>query len=478
RSTLISRGNAMFRKAAKEQLWWHNLYMQNHLWVNICGLAAAGLAVFEETDDALLWVGMSLQKLETTLDVLGPDGASHEGVGYWEYGAEHMLKLMDLARDLLAVDLYDTPWWKSTARYSLYLTLPRSSWSRYDSVVNLADSPRHHWYGPDQILRHLAATYDDGHAQWLAGQIDSANVESSNAQWLNLIWYDPAVAEESPQTLPTLCHFTDMGIVSARTNWTGDESLVVFKCGPFIGHKAIQTFCYDPGGGHTHPDAGHFVLFGNGEWLIQDDGVGPKWTSRHNTLLIDGAGQLGEGGSSFLSKECLATRARPRVLAAESNPQYDYIAGDVAPAYPQSLGLKRYVRHLLFLKPDVLLVLDDVLCDSQRDLELRFHPAGTVAETIGNLCTIAGERTSLRMELLTSQNVTIQAEQPTADDPTVIRCLRTAGQWRNVVALSWASVQSEPRTVVLGDTSDVWEFLLDGQTVTFDWELGTVTVEP
>ncbi len=478
RSTLISRSNAMFQKAAQEQLWWHNLYMQNHLWVNISGLGAAGLAVFEETDDALLWIGMAIQKLETTLETLGPDGASHEGVGYWEYGAEHMLKLMYLAKDPLGIDLYDTAWWKNTSLYSLYLTLPGLSWSRYNSAVDLADSPRHHWYGPDHILRHLAATYDDGYAQWLADQIDAMNVESSNAQWLNLIWYDPSVAPQPPRTLPTLRHFADMGIVSARTGWTGSESLVVFKCGPFIGHKAIQTFCHDPGGGHSHPDAGHFILFGNGEWLIQDDGIGPKWTSRHNTLLIDGIGQLGEGGNSFLSEEYLSTRARPRILAAESTSQYDYIAGNVAPAYPRSLGIERYVRYLLFLKPNVLLVLDDVVCDAERDLELRFHPAGTVCETVGGASVIAGERTLLQMELLTPQDVTIRTEQPTPEDPVVLRYLRTGSQWRNVVALSWAGIQKEPRAVTLQTTGDVSEFLLDGQTITFDWGLGKVTLEP
>ena len=158
-----------------------------------------------------------------------------------------------------------------------------------------------------------------------------------------------------------------MGIVSARTGWTGDENLVAFKCGPFIGHKAVMEFTYDPGGDHTHPDAGHFIVFANGEWLFGDDGVGPKWTSRHNTLLIGGKGQLGEGGDDFISEEYLSTRARPRILTATVEPQYDHIAADVAQAYPRSLGLKRFVRHLLFIKPDVLLVLDDVLCESAEE---------------------------------------------------------------------------------------------------------------
>ena len=69
-----------------------------------------GLALFDEVDDAACWIGLPLDKLRRTMDVLGPDGASHEGVGYWEYGVEYMLKFMDPARSLLGVDLYDRPW--------------------------------------------------------------------------------------------------------------------------------------------------------------------------------------------------------------------------------------------------------------------------------------------------------------------------------------------------------------------------------
>jgi hypothetical protein len=484
RSTLASRGALMFQTAAKERLWWHRLYMHNHMWVSLSGLGAAGLAIFDEEDDAQLWIGMALQKFGRTMEILGPDGASHEGVGYWQYGAEHMLKFMHLAKDLLDTDFYDTSWWKNTARYSLYLTLPRSSWSRYNSAVDLADSPRHHWYGPDHILRHLAATYGDGYAQWLADQIDTANVESSNAQWLNLIWYDPTVAIRPPQTLATLRQFADMGIVSTRTGWTGDENLVVFKCGPFIGHKAVMEFSHDPGGGHSHPDAGHFSLFANGEWLIRDDGIGSKWTSRHNTLLLDGTGQLGEGGDGFIAKDYLATRARPRILAAVSTSQYDHIAGDATQAYPRSLGLKRFVRHLLFVKPDVLLVLDDVLCESEREMELRFHPESAICETAGGSSVIVGQRTTFDMELLTPQGVTVRTERLAAKDaktkaePVVIRYSRTGRQWRNAVALSWSGVQKKPRTVTMQTTGDTSKFLIDGKTITFDWELGKSTMEP
>jgi hypothetical protein len=275
-----------------------------------------------------------------------------------------------------------------------------------------------------------------------------------------------------------------MGIVSARTDWTGNENLLIFKCGPFIGHKAVMEFSRDPGGGHTHPDAGHFSLFANGEWLMRDDGVGPKWTNRHNTLLLDGRGQLGEGGDGFRATEYLGARARPRILAAVSTPQLDHIAGDATEAYPRHLGLKRFVRHLLFVKPDVLLVLDDVLCESQRDMELRFHPQSTVCVTAEGNSVIVGKQTVLDMELLTPNDVTVRMERLSPDgvrvkdEPVTIRYSRTGRQWRNAVALSWSDVQKQPRAVVMQTAGDVSKFLIDDQAITFDWVLGKAALEP
>jgi hypothetical protein len=89
RRTLVQRTSAMYEAAATGKVWWQRSYLQNHLWVNIAGMAVSGLALFDEVDDAACWIGLPLEKFRRTMDSLGPDGASHEGVGYWEYGVEH-----------------------------------------------------------------------------------------------------------------------------------------------------------------------------------------------------------------------------------------------------------------------------------------------------------------------------------------------------------------------------------------------------
>jgi hypothetical protein len=477
RETLVKRTSAMFEAAAGGGVWWQRSYLQNHLWVNICGMSVAGLALYDEVDDAILWVGLPREKFARTMAVLGPDGASHEGVGYWQYGVEYMLKFLYLAEDLLNEDLVgEGRWWPNTAAYYAHLTIPRDAWTRGSSIVDLADCPRGNWYGPDYLLRGLARKYADGHAQWWAQQVDEADIEAPSARWLNLLWYDPTVAPQPPTDLPTMRHFEDMGLVSARTDWSGGESLLVLKCGPFIGHEATGEFTYDPGGGHVHPDAGHFVLFGQGEWLLRDDGYRAKWTGQHNTLLVDGCGQLGEGQQWFEGSLCLTAQAQPRVTRATSTVALDDIEADATGAYPPDSGLRRFLRRLLFLKPNTLIVLDDLECDTARALELRFHPEASQAERVGNAFVAAGASSCLRVEPLTTEGVEVAAEEIEGESRAgqsfamyTIRLSRRAAAWRQATALTWSAAGAEPPAVALDTTGDRWRFRVEGRGVEFGW---------
>lgn len=475
RATLERRGAAM----AAEVSGCRN-FLQNHLWVDACGLAAAGLAIQDEVPAARGWVAITLDKWRRTHEALGPDGASHEGVGYWSYGVEYLLKFMWLAREQLGVNFYDHPWWRNTADYRLYLSLPRHSMTRTNCVVDFADGPRAGYaYGPDYLLRALAHEYRDGHAQWLAAELNAIKADNNAAPWLNLIFFDPAIVPLSPNELPTLRHFSDMEIVSARSDWSGDESLVVFKSGPFIGHKAFRDFAKDPGGGHVHPDANHFSLFGAGDWLIRNDGYRWKWTAQQNTLLVNGAGQVGEGKMWFDGNACLQARAEAHITRATSNPTLDVMTGEAEKAYPAGLGLTRYRRHMLFIKPDVLIVIDDIALEKKAQLELRFHPEQAARERDGSAFLSRGPAAVLRVDPLTPEGVTLSSEVIAGQNrsidtkPFVMETIRLqcdSAAWKNAVAFSWCGALKKPVAVRLKQSGTRWVFSVGSRTVTFDWQ--------
>ncbi|MGA2501096.1 MAG: DUF4962 domain-containing protein [Tepidisphaeraceae bacterium] len=403
---LETRGRFMFEQLSAGKIWWGKSYLQNHQWVNLTGLAAAGMALYGQTPDVEGWIRLPLEKYRTVMVSLGPDGASHEGVPYWSYGVEYMLKFMDLARDLLGEEMFkDNAWFRHTADFRLYSMLPRGGWSRRASLMTFADGPRYDWYGPDYLLRKLAAEYRDGHAQWLANELDHAQLCSTEASFLNLIWVDPALKAVSPADLPTFKHFEDMGLVFMRSGWDGQESLLAFKCGPTLGHDALKRYSYDPGSGHVHPDAGAIQLFAHGDWLIVDDGYSAKHTEYQNTVTVNGIGQTGEGKAWFDSTRLLKEKRGAKILYARPGKEFDYVIGDVAPAYEPAAGLARFVRHVVYWRPDIWVLIDELATREPAEFTLFFHADEPFQGAGGgNVFDVKGRNGALRLVALAPES--------------------------------------------------------------------------
>ena len=464
--TLLNRGRVMFKGTdPKTGTFWRDEYMQNHLWVNATGLAAAALAISEEPETAR-WLEVVRDKFRRSDEALGSDGASHEGVGYWSYGAEYLLKFWALSSELWGEDL-KSPWWSKTAPYRLYLGLPRLALDSHNAIVDIADCPRRDYYGPDYILFNLAHRFHDARAQWLALEVENARVTSESAPFLNLLWFDPKQEAKPPNDLPTLRHFEDLGIVSARSDWSGKESLLVFKCGPPAGHDEVKKgFTKDPGFGHVHPDANHFVVFGNGQWIIQDDGYRWKETGQHNTLLVDGLGQTGEHLMWFRPKTPLPLEGEPTILGVESNESFDAMSGDATGAYVKEAGLRRYVRRLIYWKPATVLVIDDIETDRPRNLELRFHPV---------------EQANVRIDDLTPDGVVSEKAVIEGKDRDgkpfpqyTVRLTTNSARWRHVTAISWPNAGNDPAKVSLKADGDTLRFEASGKKLQFSWRDGSV----
>jgi hypothetical protein len=176
-----------------------------------------------------------------------------------------------------------------------------------------------------------------------------------------LLGYDPTVGAADPASFPTFARFPEIDQVMMRSSWTDpDATLVGFKCGPFMGRTLSKDAVFDYGTGHQDADSGSFQIFSHGEYLAIDPlYTGKERTEDHSTMLFKGHGQLGEQ-NAFGSMEALRFGHYPQIVHAETTPCFDYVVGDVTRAYHPALGLTRFVRQLLFVKPDVLLVADEV----------------------------------------------------------------------------------------------------------------------
>jgi hypothetical protein len=399
---------------------------------------------------------------------------------------DSIIKYAGLAEKFEGVDILRNEYYKNASKYVAYSMLSENHWGWNSSYLNIADADIYHLAGPDHLMRVFAAKHRDGVAQWLADRVDAKNVDNGGAKWLGLLHYDPTVAAIPQSVLPTQHHFDNLGLVVSRSDWSGDENIVAFKSGPPMGHKDLAMPGYY-GGGHQQPDANHFMVYANGEYLIRDDGYADKWTSNHNTLLVNGAGQIGEGTPFFQSAVAKDAGSVGHVRAAESNSTFDYIRGEAAGTYPSSAELSKYERHLIYIKPGVLVVVDDIAATSPQDLELRFHPERQAVHTVSaGDYIVTSTKNTMRFKTLTPEAATVKAEAVPyksyayTGDRIAFRVLgEDKTTLRNAVAFSWNDNGALPADVTLSRDGEVWTFETDGVAVELNLATGTATeVEP
>lgn len=461
---------------------------QNHTLMKAIGLLVGALAIYDEFEPAKAFVTLAKKTIDQYLSLWGPDGAYFEGYGYWEYFLEYSFRYMDLARKFFNVNHYEKEYFRKTADYGMYMLLPMESWTKEECITNLADSDLSHWYGPSYLFRKLAAEYKNENIQWCATKVRDSGIDALAAMWLSLLWYDTELPEVPyGDKMPTMKHFEDLGIISSRTDWSGKETALTFICGPAMGHNINilnQTDPYvDWGAGHRHNDNNHFTIFANGEWLINDNGYSTaKKTSNHNTLLINGKGQLGEGSTWFDSTQ--EKRANIRVKKAISTPEYDYFIGDAAESYPKDTALKTYDRHMIFLKPDVLIVIDNIRTGKPASFELRFFPQAQngVIRMDGSYQSI-GKNTRLRIEPLATSSFSLKADNvlryrrvvaDAKEEAALILTKPNSTGWLNITAFTWSRKDELPPRVYSRGAGGIYTFEVEGKKILFNLNDETV----
>jgi len=508
-NTVVTTQNMPILQAMEHRLWYvcdemfnqstrYDVYIMNHCHVRMGGLLAATIALRGDADTAeeqqklINYTGMVMYKDGLGMNSLMPDGTSQEGVPYWEYAAEWLIKAGVMIRNVYDIDLFETTRvLEHSGDYMLYNLLPKDSWTNLNSVLNVGDSPTNHWYGPGNILRFIAAEYNDANALWLAQQIESAGIEVGASQWMSVLFTDSTQQPVAPTLDQTLVWFRDMDHIIARTDWSGNEDMLSVKCGIPFGKNLMQlqkdgVYVGSPDAGHAHPDANHITLYANGEFLLRDDGYCSKTAGNHNTLLVNGQGQLGEGGAFLLEEQYFENDAQPYIKIAESNATYgyDYIVGNATEAYHSDLKLDLYERNILWLKDEkVLLVVDNIKTFAETDLELRWFPQSKNVSASGDFYIVQSDKNTMNFYPMTDAAATTFETVDTLDrvDATTEQTFRqtfTGTSWQNAVAFAWNDAGDDVAIVQYqeGENAGEHQFSVNGKVYTINVATNTVTV--
>lgn len=357
----------MFDELVRGRIWWtqSQSLLQNHNYTNVMSIGIAAVALEGEVPSAEVWKREAAKNFAAVFSVLSPDGASPEGVAYWSYGLESLLKYLLGVRSEQNLALLKAPYLENAAKYRLYMSAPG-----YGAVVNYSDSPLYDYKGPGHMLRALSSVFRNPHAQWLANELQQAY--DKPVSWMDLLWYDGSVPAIPPADLPTYAYFDNSGMLVSRTNWQPDAKLVFYKGGGPQGKVAYDRGIY--AGSHLHPDVGELLLWDGGEWLLSDDGyVFKKSTANHNTVLFNGLGQLGEGQRWFNPNAPRKYHAKVEMRHVKIEPHYQAVSSELAGLYPEAANLSSWVRSVHMLEGEAIVVEDRFLTKMMTQVDRLIH---------------------------------------------------------------------------------------------------------
>ncbi|HEX6730301.1 MAG TPA: heparinase II/III family protein [Pyrinomonadaceae bacterium] len=347
-------------------------------------IAAASIAndVTDPESNGLFetYVGGLLLKLEDHIEASYlADGSYGEGISYHEFDAE------TLGPALVALQrAFGTDYWKQThvldaLTYPLYtLTWPTSA------SPDMGDThpPAGHGIPP------FVYQSKDPVIRWYFSQFDRPSLTK-------FIFYDDSVQPKAPN-LPTSRVFEKKGNAVFRSGWTPDDMVFLFRAGPNFNHH--------------HADQGSFLLTAFGEVLITEAGWSDYYKDPyyvtfftqaigHNTVLVGGNP---ESQTIADTPQFRALNNYPRITDSITSEFYDGVGSELASVYQNRL--QRYVRRVVFVKPNYFVVFDDLKVNGKPEqLDFLLHLPSRDKVKVENLTAIYnGEKASLAVRMFPS----------------------------------------------------------------------------
>jgi len=401
---LLYEGSIIKKTAAKYRA------LSNHLLIETSALGIIGLVLLKQNEEAKIYLNQADEWANYIISYAPADGAWGEGILYWQYGLRYFLIFLKSAEAAGYKNYFENyDWLKQTGYFPIYFSLPTEK----TQVVNFSDSPSEVNI-PAFILHFLASKYNNGYFQFFGNKLKAKGKDKFS--WMDLIEYDQNITPNNINTLPTLHHFHDMGFVMMRSDWGKSATVIGFRCGPAAGHRnqssPLRLKYHGFGPGHEHPDINSFSIFSKGEWLAIDPGYTYlKETRNHNTIIVNKFGQAGSNGKWLDYLEFESREPAPEILMVESNNIYDYVIGDAGNIYVDQAEIKTFRRHLLFLKPNILIVADELEARKDSDFEWLINAKETITQIDSVQFIIRKNKSRLGLKLLSPSKADASIEE-------------------------------------------------------------------
>lgn len=324
----------------RDDFWWMGFNDRGNVnnwnpWINSNWLAAA-LLLEDDPARRAAAVHKVMRSTDRFINVYPDDGASDEGPGYWGRAGASLFDVLELLRSATGgrVDIYDHPLIRNMGQYIYRVYIGG------EYFVNTGDASGKTRPDPELVYAYGQRIGDPVMTQFgalLARRRGPYGPGSSSPGRIlpALMSARQIGAAEAAEPLLADAWMPDLQLMAARTEGGSNRGFYLSALG---GHNAQS---------HNHNDVGHFIVYADGLPVLVDVGVetysaktfSPQrydiWTMQsayHNLPTINGVMQ--EPGRDARAEEVRLERNAGRVS----------FSADIAPAYPDSAGVERWMR--------------------------------------------------------------------------------------------------------------------------------------
>lgn len=403
---LILQGNKIFDYGQNNLgHCWSTNYWQNHNWINYSGLLTTAYAIRAEHQGAQVWIDEIKDNFEKVFEYLPEDGSNYEGTGYWRYAINFFLSSADYIRQDGGPNYFEAEFLKNSFDYRLYQSAPN-----WEESINFADVHDRRSSHSIAAYYKIASEYDNEQAQWLGDMVRTKFLYREAYQskifpgilpeaFLELIWFNPEITQQSPENLPLTKYFPDLGLVVMRSSWDTEATHLSFKSSPAGGHKQWQlSWELDKKNSwktrsltHYHVDFNHFILIHKGSSLAIDEGYNRTSKAEvHNLITVDGTGCIGEkiwdegdlSDPELFDLNCKGIHnvwrdvpedAIAKVEAFSNDNGYTYVVGESSKMYYPEMELTRNARHIINSECGYFIFLDELESELEHTYTWRLH---------------------------------------------------------------------------------------------------------
>ena len=400
----------------------------NHIGVTTSGMVMAALAILgeePENPDVEPYLSGLLAKMKAHIDAgYLSDGSYAESMGYYHMDSESLAKALDAIERIIGIDYTNSTGMKSAYFYPIY-----ASTASGRDCLDFGDGGRN-WEPDGRRMNLWLANRNGDRIAWdrYRWQMDSGS-SSLPPDFFDFFWLPGPLARMPVSELPTSRWFPVKGNAVFRSGWAENDLIFNFRCGPHSNH--------------SHFDQGSFRLRYNNEDLISEAGLVNYYQNHyyrpfyiqavgHNVLLLNDYPES-QAVADF-HNEIGALGAHPAITACSTGEIIDALESEISAVYKGRLS--RFARSFVFVKPDYLVLFDDIVAARQEKFTWMFHgEGGNSIRAEGACLRVIRPKAELRMDVLQPEGISYSLK-PYPDRDACFIAVRAPGSSRSVRFLS------------------------------------------